>query len=74
MGKSPLPALSPGESADLPIPCGPAFPEGAEGLAIWVQIRLPSTLPPQSETYHCLSFDVEQEAYNHLIKDMTQNE
>lgn len=70
----PLPALSPGESADLPIPCGPAFPEGAEGLAIWVQIRLPSTLPPQSETYHCLSFDVEQEAYKHLIKDMTQNE
>ena len=56
----PLPALSPGEAADLTIPCSSAFPEGAEGLALWVRIRLPDTLPPQSETYHCLSLDVEQ--------------
>lgn len=73
-GELPLPALSPGVAADLPIPCGTAFPEGAEGLALWVQFHIPSTLPPQSETYHCLNFDVEQEEYNRLIKDAGQNE
>lgn len=53
-------ALSPGETTDLPIPCGTAFPEGTEGLAIWVQIRLPKTILPQTEDYQCLRLDVAQ--------------
>lgn len=56
-----LPALAPGESADIPIPCGSAFPEGAEGLSIWVQIRLTNTILPHTENYHCLSLDVDTE-------------
>ena len=55
-----LPALSPGETTDIPIPCGTAFPEGTEGLAIWVQIRLPKTILPQTENYQCLRLDVAQ--------------
>ena len=55
-----LPALSPGETTDIPIPCGTAFPEGTEGLAIWVQIRLPKTILPQTEDYQCLRLDVAQ--------------
>ena len=55
-----LPALSPGETTDIPIPCGPAFPEGTEGLAIWVQIRLPKTILPQTENYQCLHLDIAQ--------------
>ena len=55
-----LPALSPGETADIPIPCGTAFPEGAESLAVWVQIRLPRTILPQTENYRCLNLDITQ--------------
>ena len=56
-----MPALTPGETADIPIPCGTAFPEGAEGLSLWVQIRLPRTILPQTETYRCLKLDITQE-------------
>lgn len=55
-----LPALAPGETADIPIPCGTAFPEGAKGLSIWVQIRLPKTILPQTENYRCLRLDIAQ--------------
>ena len=55
-----LPALSPGETTDIPIPCGTAFPEGTEGLALWVQIRLPKTILPQTEDYQCLRLDIAQ--------------
>lgn len=56
-----MPALTPGETADIPIPCGTAFPEGAESLSLWVQIRLPRTILPQTETYRCLKLDITQE-------------
>ena len=59
--EAPMPALAPGETADIPIPCGTAFPEGAEGLALWVQIRLPRTTLPQAENYRCLHMDIAQE-------------
>ena len=59
--EAPMPALAPGETADIPIPCGTAFPEGAEGLALWVQIRLPRTTLPQAENYRCLKLDITQE-------------
>ena len=54
-----LPSLAPGESTAIPIPCGSAFPEGANGLSIWVQIRLTDTIVPHTKNYHCLRLDIE---------------
>ena len=57
---APLPPTAENVPAAAPAVTPQPLPEGAESLAVWVQIRLPRTILPQTENYRCLNLDITQ--------------